>query len=276
MQAVGPILITGCSSGIGAASASRLARAGHLVYATARRPEQLSALAAAGCQPLALDVTDDDSMRAAVDAIVAEHGRVGALVNNAGYGEYGAIEDVDLDRVRRQFETNVIGLARMCQLVLPSMRAVGRGRIVNVGSMGGRLTFPFGGYYHATKHAVEALSDALRYEVAPFGIRVSLLEPGPIRTEFLATIGATLADSTPDDSPYARSARAFDKAAHRIYRTPLLWASADAVARVIERAVTSPRPQSRYVVSRRVRLALATRVLLPGKAWDAVLRTQVR
>jgi NAD(P)-dependent dehydrogenase (short-subunit alcohol dehydrogenase family) len=276
MREVGPILITGCSSGIGMAAARRLAQGGHLVYATARRPETLAAAAAAGCRTLPLDVTDDASMRAAVDEIVDAHGRVGALVNNAGYGEYGAIEDVAIDRVRRQFETNVIGLSRMCQLVLPSMRAAGRGRIVNVGSMGGRLTFPYGGYYHATKHAVEALSDALRYEVAPFGIQVSLIEPGPIRTEFLNTIGETMRDSTPDTSAYAESARAFDKMAAQIYQTPLMWAKPEAVARTIEKAVTSSRPLSRYVIARRVRVALAARMLVPGRAWDAMMRASVR
>jgi len=276
MSDVGPILITGCSSGIGAATARRLAKEGQVVYATARRTETLAAAEAAGCRTLALDVTDDTSMRAAVDAIVTEHGRVGALVNNAGYGEYGAIEDVAIERVRRQFETNVIGLSRMCQLVLPSMRAAGRGRIVNIGSMGGRMTFPFGGYYHATKHAVEALSDALRYEVAPFGVQVSLVEPGPIRTEFGATISQTMKDSTPSGSPYRESAQAFDKIAARLYETPLMWASADVVARTIERALTSPRPLSRYVIARRVRFALATRMVLPGRAWDAMMRASVR
>jgi NAD(P)-dependent dehydrogenase (short-subunit alcohol dehydrogenase family) len=276
MADVGPILITGCSSGIGAATAQRLAKQGHVVYATARRPDTLAASAAAGCRTLALDVTDDASMQAAVEAIVAEHGRVGALVNNAGYGEYGAVEDVAIDRVRRQFETNVIGLSRMCQLVLPSMRAAGTGRIVNVGSMGGRMTFPFGGYYHATKHAVEALSDALRYEVAPFGVRVSLIEPGPIQTEFLNTIGETMHQSTSADSPYYASAHAFDKVYRRVYETPLLWAKPATVARTIERAITSAHPLSRYVIARRVRFGLAARMLVPGRAWDALMRTGVR
>jgi NAD(P)-dependent dehydrogenase (short-subunit alcohol dehydrogenase family) len=272
----GPILITGCSSGIGAATARRLAHRGHLVYATARRPESLTDAAAAGCRTLDLDVTEDTSMRTAVDRVVSEHGRVGALVNNAGYGEYGSIEDVAIDRVRKQFETNVVGLSRMCQLVLPSMRSAGQGRIVNIGSMGGRLTFPFGGYYHATKHAVEALSDALRFEVAPFGIQVSLIEPGPIRTQFLGTISDTMRDSTPADSPYYESATAFDKVAAQIYETPLMWARPEAVARTIERALTSARPLSRYVIARRVRLLLATRTLLPGRAWDAMMRASVR
>ena len=166
------VLITGCSSGIGHATAERLAAAGWTVYATARKPETLAELEARGCRTLALDVTDEASMEAAVAAVEGEHGSVGALVNNAGYSQSGAIETVPMEKVRAQFETNVFGLVRMCQLVLPAMRAAGRGRIVNVSSMGGKLVFPGGGAYHASKHAVEALSDALRFEVRAFGVRV--------------------------------------------------------------------------------------------------------
>ena len=144
-SSVDPVLITGCSSGIGEATARRLARSGHLVYATARRPETLAGLVTAGCRALALDVTDEQSMVAAVGQIQDEHGRVGALVNNAGYGEYGPVEEVPIDAVRRQFETNVFGLVRLTQLVLPGMRAAGAGRIVNVSSMGGRIVFPVAG-----------------------------------------------------------------------------------------------------------------------------------
>jgi NAD(P)-dependent dehydrogenase (short-subunit alcohol dehydrogenase family) len=273
---VGPILITGCSSGIGAATAKRLAQRGQLVYATARRPDTLSEATAAGCRTLALDVTDEASMVAAVDAIVADHGRVGALVNNAGYGEYGAVEDVPIERVRKQFETNVIGLSRMCQLVLPSMRAAGRGRIVNVGSMGGRLTFPYGGYYHATKHAVEALSDALRFEVAPFGIQVSLFEPGLIATEFGSTVSGTLEDTTAAESPYAQGAARMDKMISDMYANKVLSVGPGAVAKVIECALTSRRPQARYVVPSVTRGLIGVRQVLPSRAWDAVMRTATR
>jgi NADP-dependent 3-hydroxy acid dehydrogenase YdfG len=276
MSDVGPILITGCSSGIGAATAKRLAGHGHLVYATARKPETLAALADAGCRTLALDVTDDSSMVAAVEAIVAEHGRVGALVNNAGYGEYGAVEDVPMDRVRRQLETNVVGLSRMCQLVLPSMCAAGTGRIVNIGSMGGRLTFPYGGYYHATKHAVEAISDALRYEVRPFGVKVILFEPGLIKTEFGSTVSDTLGDTTSDDSPYAARAKRMDAMIDGMYKSKLMAVGPGAVAKVIERALTSRRPHTRYVVPVMTRGLIGVRQLLPGRSWDAMLRTVVK
>src|ERR687883_574278 len=178
------VLITGCSTGIGRATAERLADHGHTVYATARRPDSIADLEGKGCKTLALDVTDEESMRAAVATVEQEHGAVGALVNNAGYSQSGAIEDVPMEQVRRQFETNVFGLIRMCQLVLPGMRRQGYGRIVNISSMGGKLVFPGGGIYHATKHAVEALSDALRFEVRGFGIGVSIVEPGLIKTQF--------------------------------------------------------------------------------------------
>src|SRR5680860_690977 len=172
------VLITGTSSGIGRATAQRLARRPDLtVYATARSTDSIADLEEGGARILALDVTDEESMCAAVGVVEAEHGAVGGLVNNAGYGEYGTIEETDLDAVRRQFETNVFGLARMTQLVLPGMRAASLGRVVNIGSMGGRFVFPVGGYYHASKYAVEALTDALRFEAAAFGIEVSLIEP---------------------------------------------------------------------------------------------------
>src|SRR5947209_10319616 len=178
------VLITGCSTGIGRATAERLARSGRTVYATARRLDSIADLEREGCRTLALDVTDEQSMRAAVAAVEEAEGAVGALVNNAGYSQSGAVEDVPMEQVRRQFETNVFGLIRMCQLVLPGMRRRGSGRIVNLSSMGGKLVFPGGGVYHATKHAVEAISDALRFEVRGFGIGVSIVEPGLIKTEF--------------------------------------------------------------------------------------------
>src|SRR6185436_20497331 len=168
-------------------------------YATARRPDTLAELAAAGARTRALDVTDEESMTAAVKAIEAEHGSVGTLVNNAGYGVYGPVEEVAMDDVRREFETNVFGLLRLTQLVLPGMRAAGRGRLVNVSSMGGRMTLPGGGVYHASKYAVEALSDALRFETRGFGIGVSVVAPGPVHTGF-----AEEATAVPEGAgPYA-------------------------------------------------------------------------
>src|SRR3954468_24003689 len=198
------VLITGCSSGIGHATAKRLAGKGLTVYATGRRPESIADLEESGCKTLALDVTDEASMKAAVEAVEAAEGAVGALVNNAGYSQSGAIESVPMERLRAQFETNVFGLVRMCQLVLPGMRRRGWGRIVNISSMGGRLTFPGGGAYHGTKYAVEALSDALRFEVRGFGIDVAVIEPGLIKTRFGETaVGSIDMTGEDGDDPYA-------------------------------------------------------------------------
>src|SRR3989440_6754137 len=188
------VLITGCSSGIGRAIAERLVARGHRVSATARRPESIADLAEKGCETLALDVLSDDSMRAAVARVEEAEGAAGVLVNNAGYGQSGAIEAVPIDAVRRNFETNVFGYLRMAQLVLPGMRRQGWGRIVNMSSVAGPVTMPGSGPYSATKFAIEALSDALRFEVNGFGVRVSIVEPGPIRTRFTETANARMPD----------------------------------------------------------------------------------
>ena len=176
------ILLTGASSGIGYNTAKDLAAAGHTVYGAARRVEKLEELRPFGIIPLQLDITDEDSIKKAVETIITKQGRIDVLVNNAGYGFYGAIEDVTLDEARNQFEVNLFGLARLTQLVLPQMRAQRSGRIINVSSMGGRLTTFMGAWYHATKYALEAFSDALRMEVAEFGIDVVIIEPGGIKT----------------------------------------------------------------------------------------------
>jgi NAD(P)-dependent dehydrogenase (short-subunit alcohol dehydrogenase family) len=268
----GPVLITGCSSGIGRAAAGRLARAGMTVYASARRLESIEDLKSAGCRTLALDVTDEDSMRAAVEEVERAEGAVGALVNNAGYSQSGAVETVPLGDVRRQFETNVFGLLRMSQLVLPAMRREGRGRIVNVSSMGGKLTFPGGGIYHATKHAVEAISDALRFEVRGFGVQVVVIEPGLIRTGF----GDAAVASVPrEDGPYGEFNSAVAAVTAGVHDGPLgrLGAGPEAVAKAIERALTADRPHTRYKVTASARVLMAQRALLPDRAWDAVVGT---
>jgi NAD(P)-dependent dehydrogenase (short-subunit alcohol dehydrogenase family) len=275
----GAVLITGCSSGIGEETARRLAARGWTVYATARRPDSIAALADAGCETLALDVTDESSMASAVAAVEEAEGAVGALVNNAGYSQSGALETLPMERLRAQFETNVFGLVRMCQLVLPGMRRAGRGRIVNISSMGGKLTFPGGGAYHATKHAVEALSDALRWEVRGFGVRVVIVEPGLIVTGFGETAAGSIADAAGpagDDDPYAQFNATVGAATAAIYEGPMrrLGGGPDAVAKVIEKAIGSRNPRPRYKVTASARLAIAQRRLLPDRAWDAMLRTQ--
>lgn len=279
----GTVLITGCSSGIGHATALRLVAKGHRVYATARRLEQIADLAEAGCKSLALDVDDEGSMSAAVSAIEAESGPIGALVNNAGYSQSGALETLPMERLRAQFETNVFGLVRMCQLVLPGMRAAGRGHIVNLSSMGGRLTFPGGGAYHATKYAVEALSDALRFEVSGFGIKVVIVEPGLIVTNFGQTAAGSLADagataSASDKDPYAEFNATVGAATAGVYEGPMrhLGGGPESVAKVIDRAISSSNPRPRYKVTASARLLIGQRSLLPDRAWDTVMRSQFK
>jgi NAD(P)-dependent dehydrogenase (short-subunit alcohol dehydrogenase family) len=271
----GAVLITGCSTGIGRATAELLAREGNIVYATARRLESIEDLRESGCRTLALDVTDESSMSAAVAAVEEAEGAVGALVNNAGYSQSGAVESVPLDSVRAQFETNVFGLLRMCQLVLPGMRRAGRGRIVNVSSMGGKLVFPGGGIYHATKHAVEALSDAMRFEVKGFGIDVVVIEPGLIKTNFAETVAGGMPG---DDGPYAEFNESVANATTAIYEGPMarLGGGPEAVARVIRRSLGARRPRTRYPVTPSARLGMMQRRLLTDRAWDRVVGASFR
>ena len=189
------ILLTGASSGIGYQTAEILAKEGHVVYGAARRTEKMETLKQFGVKPIYLDVTDEESIKSAIDTIIVNEGCIDVLINNAGYGSYGAIEDVELSEANMQFEVNLFGLARLVQLVLPHMRKQKSGRIINISSMGGRLTSYFGGWYHATKYALEAFSDALRMEVADFGIDVSLIEPGGIKTEWGIIAADKLANS---------------------------------------------------------------------------------
>lgn len=271
------VLITGCSTGIGRATALRLARSGWKVYATARRPETLADLADAGCQTLALDVTDEQSMLSAVAHVEAAEGAVGVLINNAGYSQSGAIETVPLDSVRRQFETNVFGLVRLTQLVLPKMREQRWGKIVNLGSMGGRLSFPGGGHYHATKHALEAISDAMRYELRGFGIDVILLEPGLITTEFGETATASIAAVEIDgDDPYATFNTTVGAVTKGAYEGPmrLLGGGPDRVAKTIERALKRRNPPARITITPSAKFTLALRRILPDRVWEAAMRAQ--
>ena len=277
MPAGSSVLITGCSTGIGRATAERLAAAGHQVYATARQPETLSDLEAKGCVTMALDVTDETSMKAAVDRIEEESGAVAALINNAGYSQSGAIETVDMGAVRRQFETNVFGLIRMTQLVLPGMRKAGHGRVVNISSMGANFTFPGGGIYHSTKYAVEAISDALRFEVAAFGVDVVVVQPGAIRTDFDKAAIASLDDAASADDVYGEFNRHVGKATKEAYEggpMKLLGGEPDAVAKVIEKAITAKRPRTRYRVTPSATLLINQAHLMPDRVWDKFVSTQ--
>jgi NAD(P)-dependent dehydrogenase (short-subunit alcohol dehydrogenase family) len=267
------VLITGCSTGIGRATAEHLADDGWNVHATARRPDSIEDLTRRGCKTHALDLTDEGSMLNAVEE-VEKDGPIGALINNAGYSQSGAIETLPMETVRRQFETNVFGLIRMCQLVLPGMRHAGSGRIVNLSSMGGKLTFPGGGVYHATKHAVEALSDALRFEVGEFGVDVVVIEPGLIVTEFGETASASIADI--EHGPYAKFNSTVAKVTANAYTGPMarLGAGPEAVAAKIARALTARRPATRYKVTPSAKMVMGMRRVMTDRMWDRFVRSQ--
>jgi NAD(P)-dependent dehydrogenase (short-subunit alcohol dehydrogenase family) len=268
------VLITGCSSGIGHATAEQLMSRGWKVYATARRPESIADLEAKGCKTLALDVTDEPSMSAAVSAVTEAEGAVGVLINNAGYSQSGAVESVPIDEVRRQFETNVFGPLRMCQLVLPGMREQRWGKIVNLGSMGGKLTFPGGGLYHATKYAVEAISDALRFEVRGFGVDVILIEPGLIVTNFGEAATSTVPGAS--GGPYASFNEKVGKLTTEAYKGPMskLGGPPEAVAKRIADALEAKRPKARYPVTASAHLMINQRRLTPDRVWDLIMRSQ--
>jgi NAD(P)-dependent dehydrogenase (short-subunit alcohol dehydrogenase family) len=269
------VLVTGCSSGIGRASALALVRAGFPVWASARKAGSLGELEQAGCRVLELDVTDEQSRVAAVRRVEAEHGAVGVLVNNAGHGGGGPVEEVPLSMVREVFDTNVFGLVGMCQLVLPGMRARRGGMIVNLGSAAGLVTPPTGCPYAMTKYAVESLCDALRPEVAPFGVRVVLIEPGAVRTRFLAN--SELHKPGGDGGgPYAAYKASVDKMTVRAHHDGARAVlDPDDVARVIVRAVTARHPKARYKVGSQARLAPVARRVLGDRGWDAFMRRMV-
>jgi NAD(P)-dependent dehydrogenase (short-subunit alcohol dehydrogenase family) len=246
------------------------------VYATARNVEAIAPLEARACRLLPLDVTDEGSMRRAVEEVERAEGAVGVLVNNAGYSQSGAVEDVPMEKVRRQFETNVFGLVRMCQLVLPGMREQGSGRIINLSSMGGKLTFPGAGFYHATKYAVEAISDALRFEVRGFGVEVVVIEPGLIRTGFGQTAVDSMGEDTAGSGPYTGFEAAVARETRENYeKGPLakLGGNPETVAETIERAISAARPRSRYAVTPSAHLLIWLHRLLPDRIWDALLRS---
>ena len=262
-------VITGASSGIGSAAALRLVALGFTVYGAARRLDRLEALAAQGVKPLALDVTDTESMRIGIEGVLAATGRIDVLVNNAGYGSYGAIEDVTQEEAKRQFDVNVFGAMELTKLVLPQMRQQGSGRVINISSVGGRGVGPFGGWYHGTKFALEALSDSLRMELKPFGIDVVVVEPGGIESEFL-DIAATGLEATSGQGPYADRVKAM-LASFTDPKMVSRQSSPHVIADVIARAATAQRPKTRYVAGFGARPLVALRWLLSDRAFDALI-----
>ena len=263
-------LVTGGSSGIGEATAIKLREAGYTVYAAARRAQRMEHLTESGIRPLAMDVTDDQSVQSAVKQILADTGRIDVLVNNAGYGSYGALEDVPLAEARAQFEVNVFGAARLIQLVLPHMRQQRSGTIVNVTSMGGKIYTPLGAWYHGTKFALEAISDCLRMELKPFGIDVVVIEPGGIKTEW-AGIAADKVRAVSGTGPYAPQGNAVadslsSESTQRRSSPPTL------IAATIAKAVTARRPKTRYAVGYGAKPMIFLHALLPNRTFDAFIQ----
>lgn len=266
------ILITGASSGIGYDTATRLAKQGHKVYGAARRIDKMQPLKELGVTPIKMDVTDDASMIAGVNAVMEAEGRIDVLVNNAGYGYFGAIENVSMEEARKQLEVNVFGLARLTQLVIPHMRQQGSGRIVNLASIAGKLALYFGGWYHVSKFAVEGFSDALRMELKPFGIDVVIIEPGGIRTEWGVIAADHLAESS-KGTVYEQAALNEANAMKYTYTRAKLLSNPSVIAKAICKGVNKRHPKARYRTGMGSHSLVFLHWLLPSKWWDGLVRS---
>lgn len=263
-------LITGASSGIGESAAVLLHKAGFKVYGAARRVEKMKSLEEKGISVISLDITDEDSIVNCVNTITEKEGSIDVLVNNAGYGSYGAIEDVPMEEARRQFDVNMFGLARLTQLVLPGMREKSYGKIVNVSSMGGKIYTPFGGWYHATKHALEGWSDCLRIEVKSFGIDVVIVEPGGIKTPW-GIIAAENLKKTSGSGAYAVQANKTAESTLKTYSSNQLT-EPEVIGKVILKAVTVRRPKTRYVKGFMAKPVIFMRKWFGDRFLDRVLK----
>jgi NAD(P)-dependent dehydrogenase (short-subunit alcohol dehydrogenase family) len=268
------ILVTGASSGMGKETAKRLLREGHTVYAAARRLDQMQDLQAMGAIALKMDITQEDDIVTAVRTITAGHGGVDVLVNNAGFGMYGSVEETGLADARYQFEVNLFGMARLTQLLLPAMREKGAGKIINLSSMGGKIYTPLGAWYHATKHAIEGWSDCLRIEVAPFGIDVVIIQPGIIATEF----GKVLLDpmlKRSGQGPYKALAQGMAKGTRDSYAKPGAASPPSVVVDAIVQAIAAKRPRTRYAVGKLARPLMLLRKLFGDRVFDKTIMSQV-
>jgi NAD(P)-dependent dehydrogenase (short-subunit alcohol dehydrogenase family) len=263
-------LVTGATSGIGEATAYRLQDKGYSVFAAGRNPEALNTLRSRGLEARALDVTDEAAVAQLVGEINAEHGGVDVLVNSAGYPLPCPLEQVTLAELRRLFETNVVATLHLSQLILPSMRARKAGRIITIGSTGGRFTSPGAGAYHVVKYGVEALSLSLGAEVAPFGVRVVLIDPTGVRTPFVTSQFETVR-SYPDDDPYGEFKRRYTATTRKLTKTPGTMIDADTVARAVLRAVQAKNPKPRYVVGASGKASVLARQVLTDRMWNRVM-----
>lgn len=264
------ILITGASSGIGFDAAQTLAQQGHCVFAAARRTELMEPLKAYGVHVIKMDVTDEKSMKDGVETLIQAMGHIDVLINNAGYGYFGAIENVPMEDARRQLEVNVFGLARLTQLVLPYMRQQKSGRIINTSSIAGKMVFYMGGWYNITKYSVEAFSDALRMEMRPYGIDVVMIEPGAIKTDWGIIAARHLKESS-EGTAYEASGNQWAHNMDWFYKTNLL-SSPSVITKAIVRAVNSRHPKARYCRGRFSIIGRIAHAIMPARWWDALMR----
>lgn len=259
---------------MGKVSALQLIAEGHTVYGAARRVERMQDLVDAGGHALKLDVTQEDDLQATVRRVIDEQGHIDVLINNAGYGSYGSVEETSIEDARRQFDVNIFGLARLTQLVIPHMREQGSGTIINMSSMGGKIYTPLGAWYHATKHALEGWSDSLRLELASFGIHVVIVEPGLIATEF----GDVLIDPMLErsgDGPYAPLAQGVAKSVRDSYQRPNGSSSGSVIADTLSKVVRARRPKTRYVVGKLARPLIFLRKWLSDRMFDRAVMSQL-
>ncbi|GGA24528.1 oxidoreductase [Paenibacillus physcomitrellae] len=268
------VLITGASSGIGKESARKLLAEGHVVYTAARRVEQMQDLKQAGAIPLRLDISNEDEIKAVVDRMIKEQGRIDVLFNNAGFGLYGSVEEVSIEDARYQFEVNLFGLARLTQLVVPHMRAKQSGTIINTSSVGGKIYTPLGAWYHATKHALEGWSDCLRIELKPFEIHVVVIEPGIITTSFGDAMGGSLLKNS-GNGPYKKMAKGVEKISNDSYQAGG-GSSPIVVANAVSRAIAADRPKPRYAVGKMAKPLILMRKWLSDHSFDRLILSQVK
>ena len=264
-------LITGASSGMGKDFSLRLLDEGYIVYGVARRIERMSDIEGAGGHIIKLDITDDSSIVATVDQIIKEQGRIDVLINNAGYGSYGAIEDVPIEEAKRQFEVNIFGLARLTQLVLPHMRKNNFGKIINISSIGGKIYSPIGGWYHATKHALEGLSDCLRFETKQFGIDVIIIEPGGVESEW-GGIALNAAMERSGSTAYSETAKGFKK----ISETFKKHASPKVISDLVMKALRAKKPKTRYSAGTAAKPMLFMRKILSDRMFDNLFHLMMK
>lgn len=266
------VLITGASAGIGRATAIYLAENGYDVYGAARRVEKLAELKAYGIKPIALDVTEDKSVEACVEQIFQEAGAIDILVNNAGFGSEGAIEEVSKHDAKYQMEVNVFGAMHLTQLVLPKMRQNSYGKIINISSVGGKIALPLGGWYHASKFAIEGLSDSLRMEVKPFGIDVIVIEPGGVKSEW-GDIAIENLVRVSGNAAYKDMAKGAEKS---FRRTEANNAEPIVIARLIKKAIEVSKPRTRYAGGNMAKPLLFLRGILSDRVFDRLIMSQTK